>query len=73
MSPIRVGEPDVRLDAPTHVPLNPRGNTPRPRWYKAIRERGHHKDGQSSARRSTGVDSHTKNSVVLGAPNLSPP
>jgi len=68
MGDIRVGKPDVRPDTPTHVQGIHQGNASGN--YK--KQRGHHADGTSDARRSTGI-SPTKHDPILSImPNQSP-
>jgi hypothetical protein len=66
---IRVGKPDVRIDAPAHTPGvfegNAKGN------YEKMR--GHLPDGRSTAARSTGVDPPRHDPIDSRMPNLSPP
>lgn len=69
MGRIRVGNPQVRVDLPSHTPGVAQGNSTNA--YDS--EVGHFKDGTSSSRRSTGIYAKTKNPIVAGMPNLSPP
>jgi hypothetical protein len=65
---IRVGRPDVRPDAPSHVPGVRQGNA-----VDAYgREPGHLPDGRASARRSTGIRPKAENPIDPRMPNLPP-
>lgn len=68
MGRIRVGKPDVRPDAPTHVPGVRQGNEPE--GY--AKQMGHHRDGTADARRSTGVAPKRRNAILKTMPNLPP-
>ncbi|MEV5327264.1 hypothetical protein ACFMQL_13020 [Nonomuraea fastidiosa] len=68
MARIRVGEPDVQPDTPSHVKGVRQGNA----TGNYRRQRGHRKDGTADARRSTGVRPRKENPIVSGMPNLSP-
>ena len=67
MGKIRVGKPDVKIDAPTHVRGNHEGN--KGPYHK---QPGHHKDGTADARRSTGIHPRRHNAILKIMPNLSP-
>lgn len=67
MAQIRVGKPDVKIDAPTTVPGIHRGNE-----GPYEKQPGHHKDGTSDARRSTGIHAKKHNPILKIMPNLSP-
>lgn len=69
MSRIKVGKPHVRTDFPSHTKGVRQGNSSG--HYKS--EPGHTLQGTSTARRSTGVRAKTKNPILPGMPNLSPP
>ena len=66
---IRTGKPDVKQDAPSHVPGinsgNAKGN------YEA--QAGHNEDGTRTARASTGVNPKAAGPIDPRMPNLSPP
>lgn len=68
MAHIRTGEPQVRPDTPTHVPGVNQGN--REGAYE--KQVGHHADGTSDARRSTGVAPRRHDPILTIMPNLSP-
>ena len=65
---MKVGKPQVRPDAPSHVKGikqgNSRGN------YDA--QAGHQTDGTSTAERSTGINAKARNPIDPSMPNLSP-
>lgn len=65
---IKVGKPQVRRDAPAHVPGVQQGN--HVGHYQ--RQPGHHPDGTSTARRSTGIGAQRHNPILSSMPNLSP-
>ncbi|RCW44642.1 hypothetical protein DFQ14_104231 [Halopolyspora algeriensis] len=67
MGGIRVGKPDIRLDVSTHVPGIHEGN--KGPYYK---QPGHHEDGTSDARRSTGILWKKHNAIMKIMPNISP-
>lgn len=67
MSEIRVGKPDVRPDAPTHVPGVHEGNK-----GPNKKQRGHNADGTADARRSTGVNPRKHDPILKLMPNLPP-
>ncbi|ONH27770.1 hypothetical protein [Pseudofrankia asymbiotica] len=69
MSSIRVGRPDVAIDASAHTPGVPQGNAKGA--YE--REAGHHPDGKADARRSTGIVPERHNPVLPSMPNIPPP
>jgi hypothetical protein len=68
MAEIRVGTPDVRPDAPSHITGVHQGNK------KGAYERqvGHHGDGTADARRSTGIQPKKHNPILPIMPNLPP-
>ncbi|MFJ6215401.1 hypothetical protein ACIQGZ_19040 [Streptomyces sp. NPDC092296] len=68
MSDIKVGKPDVRVDFPAHISGIRQGN----HEGNSKRQPGHHPDGTSTARRSTGIGDRHKNPILPGMPNLSP-
>jgi hypothetical protein len=65
---IRVGQPDVSPDAPSHVAGVRQGNS------RGNYERmpGHLRNGRSTARRSTGINPDLHNPIDPDMPNLSP-
>ncbi len=65
MSEIRVGKPDVRVDAASHIRGVESGNGKN-------RQRGLHKDGTVDARFSTGIRPKRHNPVLPVMPNLPP-
>jgi hypothetical protein len=68
MAEIRVGEPDVAPDTPSHVKGVPQGNSE----GSYDEEVGHHADGSADARRSTGVNPKAHNPILPIMPNLPP-
>jgi hypothetical protein len=68
MSPITVGEPDVKIDAPSHTPGTKQGNS-RGNYEK---QPGHLPDGRSTAQRSTSIDAKGREPIDPSMPNLSP-
>ncbi|MEV6793245.1 hypothetical protein AB0M87_14865 [Streptomyces sp. NPDC051320] len=67
MGKIRVGKPAVKPDTPKTVFGTHRGNE---KSFK--RQPGHHKDGTSDARRSTGIHWKKHNAIMKVMPNISP-
>ncbi|MFK4148512.1 hypothetical protein [Streptomyces sp. NPDC004065] len=67
MNNIRVGKPDVRPDTPTHVSGLHEGNE-----GPHQRQTGHHEDGTSDARRSTGIHWKKHDAIMKTMPNISP-
>jgi hypothetical protein len=67
MSTIRVGRPQARPDLPGHVHGLHQGNEGPYR-----RQTGHHEDGTSDARRSTGIHWKRHDAVMKIMPNISP-
>jgi hypothetical protein len=67
MGKIRVGKPDVKIDAPTHVKGIHQGNT-----GPYDKQPGHHQDGTADARRSTGIHPKRHNPILKIMPNLPP-
>lgn len=65
MGDIRVGEPDVELDAPAHTKGVEQGNSRK-------KQAGHHEDGTVDARRSTGIRPEKYGPVLPIMPNLPP-
>ena len=68
MADIRVGKPDVKIDAPSHVWGNHQGNH-KGNYRKS---RGHNKDGTADARRSTGIAPKKHDAILPIMPNLPP-
>ena len=68
MAGLKVGKPDVKPDAPAHTPGVKEGNE-----GPNEKNRGHTKDGRSSATRSTGVNPRHHEPIDPRMPNLSPP
>jgi len=68
MGRIRVGTPDVKPDAPTHV----RGITQGNEKHAYKKQVGHYDDGTADARRSTGVNPKKHNAILKIMPNLPP-
>ncbi|MCV2457794.1 hypothetical protein OEB94_00565 [Streptomyces sp. ICN988] len=67
MGRIRVGKPHAQPDTPTHVGGIRQGNE-----GPYSKQPGHHDDGTSDARRSTGVHWKRHNAIMKMMPNLSP-
>ena len=65
MAEIRVGKPDVRVDAASHIRGVESGNSKN-------RQRGIHKDGTVDARFSTGIRPKRHNPILPVMPNLPP-
>jgi len=68
MSDIRTGKPDTRVDHSAHTAGVRQGN----HTGNFKRQPGHHQDGTSTARRSTGVGDQKRNPILPDMPNLSP-
>jgi hypothetical protein len=66
---IRIGKAQVDTTQPSHTAGVHEGNTPGNYDHQA----GHHADGTSDARRSTGVNADQRNPLTPDMPNLSPP
>lgn len=66
---LKVGEPDVSPDRPSHTRGVPEGNAP----GNYLKQPGHLPDGRSTAERSTGIDPESRNPIDPSMPNLSPP
>jgi hypothetical protein len=65
MAEIRVGKPDVAVDASSHVKGVEEGNTPK-------KQAGFHSDGTVDARRSTGIQPKKHDPLLPEMPNLPP-
>lgn len=68
MANIRVGKPDVSPDAAAHTRGVTQGNAP----GNYDKQGGHHADGRSTAKRSTGVNADAMEPIDPSMPNLSP-
>jgi hypothetical protein len=65
---IRVGRPDVRPDAPSHVPGVKQGNAP----GNYEKQAGFTTDDKADARRSTGIEPGRYDPILPSMPNLPP-
>lgn len=65
---MRVGKPDVRPDAPSHVKGIKQGNAKGN--YES--QPGHKTDGRSTAERSTGINPKSRGPIDPSMPDLSP-
>ncbi len=65
MGHIRVGKPDVAIDASAHVKGVKQGNSYKP-------QAGIHSDGSADARRSTGINAGKRDPILPIMPNLPP-
>jgi hypothetical protein len=65
MAGIRVGKPDVAIDASAHTPGVEEGNSKR-------KQVGLHDDGTADARRSTGIEPKKHDAISAEMPNISP-
>jgi hypothetical protein len=65
MVEIKVGKPDVAIDAPSHVKGVEEGNTPK-------KQSGMHDDGTVDARFSTGISPKRHDPLTEAMPNLPP-
>ena len=68
MAELRVGKPDVDPDAPAHRAGVRQGN--QTGSYESMK--GHHPDGRSTAKRSTGINAKEAEPIDPRMPNLSP-
>jgi hypothetical protein len=68
MANLKLGHPDVSPDLSSHVRGVKEGNSK----GNYEREPGHHPDGTSDARRSTGINSERRDAIDPRMPNLSP-
>ena len=66
---IRVGNPDVTPDKPSHTKGVLEGNS----VGNYEKQKGHLPDGRSTAERSTGIRPKAHNPILPGMPNISPP
>jgi hypothetical protein len=62
---IRVGKPDVAVDASAHTKGVEQGNTKK-------KQPGHHADGTVDARRSTGIQPKKHDAILPIMPKLPP-
>lgn len=62
---LKVGKPDVRPDAPSHVPGIKQGNSK----GRSEKQPGHLRDGRVTAERSTGINPDKRDPI---APELMP-
>jgi len=65
---IRVGKPDVKPDAPSHIKGVEQGNA----VGNYRKQRGHHDDDTADARRSTGIAPRRHDPILPIMPNLPP-
>jgi hypothetical protein len=78
MANIRVGKPDVKMDAPSHTKGIHQGNESGgiehndPAFHDAGERGAGRPSARSNARRSTGIDPESKNPIDPNSPNLSP-
>jgi hypothetical protein len=68
MANLKLGHPDVSPDLPSHVRGVKEGNAK----GNYERQPGHHPDGTSDARRSTGINAERRDAIDPRMPNLSP-
>ncbi len=68
---VRIGKPDIEMDAPSHVPGvhqgNKEGNTKKERGI-VVQNGG----ARATARRSTGINPDSRNPIDPRMPNLPP-
>jgi hypothetical protein len=67
MANIKVGKPDVKPDASSHIKGVPQGNV-----GPNESQPGHHTDGTADARRSTAIRPAKRDPITKGMPNLPP-
>jgi hypothetical protein len=67
MGSIRVGRPQAKPDTPTHVRGLHQGNR-----GPYADQTGHHEDGTSDARRSTGIHWKRHDALLKAMPSISP-
>ncbi|MCA1729330.1 MAG: hypothetical protein LC751_07950 [Actinobacteria bacterium] len=77
MADIRVGKPDVKMDAPSHTPRVRQGNEPggieQDPGLHYTGERGAGKpSAKSTARKSTSINAKARNPIDPNSPNLPP-
>jgi hypothetical protein len=68
MAEIRVGRPDVKIDASAHTKGVPQGNAP----GNYEKQAGHHDDDTADARRSTGIGPKRHDPILPIMPNRPP-
>ena len=68
MAEIRVGKPDVKIDASAHTKGVPQGNA----TGNYEKQAGHHDDDTADARRSTGIGPKRHDPILPIMPNLPP-
>ncbi len=69
---IRVGKPDTKMDAPSHVPGVRQGNAPGgTEKDPGLEETGKY-TARSYARKSTGINAKSRNPIDPNSPNLPP-
>jgi hypothetical protein len=68
MADIKIGQPDVEPDLPSHTKGVVTGNAP----GNYLKQEGHLEDGRSTAKRSTGVNAEAMEPIDPSMPNLSP-
>jgi len=68
MTEIRVGKPDVKIDASAHTKGVPQGNAP----GNYEKQAGHHDDDTADARRSTGIGPKRHDPILPIMPNRPP-
>ena len=68
MAWLKTGKADVKPDTPAHTPGVKQGNS-----GPNEKNKGHTKDGRSTAKRSTGVNPRHHEPIDPRMPNLSPP
>jgi hypothetical protein len=66
---IKIGEPDVKQDAPAHTPGIKQGNS----TGNYDRQPGHLPDGRRTAEASTGIDPAHHGPIDPAMPSLTPP
>lgn len=66
---LRVGEPAVEPDTPSHVAGIAEGNA----QGNYEKQKGHLPDGRSTAARSTGINADAREPIDPSMPKLSPP
>lgn len=78
MSDIKVGKPDVKMDAPSHVQGVHQGNESGgienhdPGYYSTGERGAGRPSAKSNAKRSTGINPDSRNPIDPSSPNLSP-
>jgi hypothetical protein len=65
MAEIKVGKPDIAIDATSHLKGVEEGNAPK-------KQSGLHEDGTVDARFSTGINPKRHDPLADGMPNLPP-